>query len=359
MSQKFHALTGYRGIAALLIVFYHNGFKKDQLGSFLFAIQENLNIGVPLFFVLSGFLIIYRYYHQMQLSWGWFRSYLRNRFARIYPVYFAYCLVLALWFRDWDFSTWLIHLTMATGLAREDVVRLPQAWSLTVEEMFYLCAPLLILALRRQKYLLAYAASVSVALFSIILFYHFPPLPEVLNLGDPYTILRNTFFGRSTEFFLGGALAYAALSGKISLTRQESVSYRYTLLGITGIVVILVVLALVKLNMPAGDFQRYVRFCLRALVMPWATLVLIYGLCRENNVVTSFLGSRVMIKLGECSYILYLIHMGPAGGIVHQRLGLGPVPGTLIIILLSWGIYEIWERPMNQLLRARKVAAIT
>lgn len=43
--------------------------------------------GVALFFVLSGLLICVRYRDRVELSNRWWKQYLLNRVARIYPMY--------------------------------------------------------------------------------------------------------------------------------------------------------------------------------------------------------------------------------------------------------------------------------
>ena len=83
------ALTGVRALAAYLVFISH--FSEVFDGGFPHIIQRFLgefHIGVSIFFVLSGFLITYRYYNSFHLTKDWFKQYLKNRVARIYPMYF-------------------------------------------------------------------------------------------------------------------------------------------------------------------------------------------------------------------------------------------------------------------------------
>ena len=85
------ALTGVRAIAAYFVFFHH----YNQL-DFSYPIQRTLNefhMGVTMFFVLSGFLICMRYYGNSEITGSWFRKYIKNRIARIYPMYFFLTLL--------------------------------------------------------------------------------------------------------------------------------------------------------------------------------------------------------------------------------------------------------------------------
>ena len=83
------ALTGVRAMAAYLVFISHFCDQFDE--NFPHLLQRFLgefHIGVSLFFVLSGFLITFRYYDKFQgLNAEWFKQYLKNRVARIYPMY--------------------------------------------------------------------------------------------------------------------------------------------------------------------------------------------------------------------------------------------------------------------------------
>src|ERR1700722_6807604 len=76
-------------MAAYLVFISH--FCDVFDGTFPHILQRffgEFHIGVSIFFVLSGFLITFRYYHNFQLTKDWFMQYLKNRVARIYPMYF-------------------------------------------------------------------------------------------------------------------------------------------------------------------------------------------------------------------------------------------------------------------------------
>src|ERR1700722_13625137 len=91
------SLTGARFIAALLVVCFHF---VPHAPTWMNSIIRNGYLGVPFFFVLSGFILTYNYASDSQRQIG-ARSFWVARFARIYPIYLV-SLVLSLpfFFRD-------------------------------------------------------------------------------------------------------------------------------------------------------------------------------------------------------------------------------------------------------------------
>jgi peptidoglycan/LPS O-acetylase OafA/YrhL len=69
------ALTGIRAIAAYLVFFHHYPIPQLVYGEMDFF--REFHIGVTLFYVLSGFLITYRYRDALQLNGKWLKTDLR------------------------------------------------------------------------------------------------------------------------------------------------------------------------------------------------------------------------------------------------------------------------------------------
>lgn len=148
-SGHFPCFDGIRAIAALMVVVYHAVFFatwfKTPGGIFLW----NLNAGVWVFFVASGFLL-YRPFAVAHMGGPTVSTfgYGARRAARIYP---AYWLVLA-------FFTFVVPRAVihgADGFVRHVTLTqtyvhvtnpflpgLPPAWSLVVEVTFYVFLPL-------------------------------------------------------------------------------------------------------------------------------------------------------------------------------------------------------------------------
>jgi peptidoglycan/LPS O-acetylase OafA/YrhL len=150
--NRFAGLDHLRALAIILVFIYHSGFiggrpdSLDGIGAFGWT-------GVDLFFVLSGYLIggqlLARVARAQKINYGEFYI---KRTMRILP---AYLVVLALYFlipafRErselpplWRFLTFTQNYGL--DLTREGAFS--HAWSLCIEEQFYLGLPLIILAL--------------------------------------------------------------------------------------------------------------------------------------------------------------------------------------------------------------------
>ena len=157
------ALDGLRGIAIILVLLHHFTYYRPtsgldaQIGSVLFFFWT----GVDLFFVLSGFLITGILLDTRE-SGRYFSTFYARRFLRIFPLYY---LVLFIAFvvlpnfpalhalllgsegpvdlpPQWPYWLYLTNFSIAEGGWVHGWVDV--AWSLAIEEQFYLVWPLLI-----------------------------------------------------------------------------------------------------------------------------------------------------------------------------------------------------------------------
>ncbi len=145
--SKMPELDSVRGVAILMVLFYHGFFWSNGLQGLSGLIRFFVNItrfgwlGVNLFFVLSGFLIT----GILLGSKGdphYFRKFYIRRALRILPALYAFLLLLILF--GYPGRTYLLlsfvylsNLTTLWGIA----MTYPPLWSLAVEEHFYFVWP--------------------------------------------------------------------------------------------------------------------------------------------------------------------------------------------------------------------------
>jgi peptidoglycan/LPS O-acetylase OafA/YrhL len=149
--SRFPCLDGFRALAALAVVLTHVGFQTGRsLHGGGHSILARCDIGVPVFFVLSGFLL-YRPMAYARLSGRalptW-RDYLVRRALRILPAYWV-SIVVAMLVLDLNAPArhqawqWVQRLLLVQVYSVHDrTVGFEQDWSLCVEATFYLFLPM-------------------------------------------------------------------------------------------------------------------------------------------------------------------------------------------------------------------------
>jgi peptidoglycan/LPS O-acetylase OafA/YrhL len=160
---RFPALDGMRALAALMIVYFHATGVVPGLTIFTFPLGlGSLWIGVDIFFVLSGFLIGHILLLQMQRGGVAFRSFYVRRAFRIFPAYYVVLTLNVLVFIhlgvfspihfNIPWALWL-KFSIPSYLYLCNYIRTTEvmgwAWSLCVEEHFYLIFPTILVLLFR------------------------------------------------------------------------------------------------------------------------------------------------------------------------------------------------------------------
>ncbi len=356
MSQKslqnyIPALTGVRALAAYLVFISHFAYIFD--GGFPLIIQRFLgefHIGVTIFFVLSGFLITFRYYNSFHLTTNWFKQYLKNRVARIYPMYFLLTVAafvyyyftkdpaitkgsgnpIALMFLNITFVRGFFYQFWDTGIA--------QGWSLTVEECFYFSAPIAFFI--AKKYNKFYIQPVIITLLGILLVLIFRNINWHGFFGNFTFMFLFTFLGRCFEFFVGIQLARYVI--KKGFTRTNKVHFTY--MGFVLMFVCVFVMALqpipphwaAGLESPVGIITNNYILCI-------AIALFFYGLLTESSTLKNILALPFVELLGKSSYIFYLIHLGWLYNLIHT--GFNSLNNYIFTLYDKWGVD--WHSPFE------------
>jgi len=322
-SNYVPALTGVRAMAAYLVFISHYCYIFDA--NFPHIVQRffgEFHIGVSVFFVLSGFLITFRYYNKFErLTKDWFLQYLKNRVARIYPMYALLTIAaFGYYFATKDVAIiggaknadvnpvvlLILNITFVRGFFYQFWdTGIAQGWSLTVEECFYFSAPIIFLIAKR--YGKFYIQPVIITLFAVCMVFIFRNVNWYGFFGNFPFVLVFTFFGRCFEFFVGVQLARHVL--KKGTTRTNKVSFTYG--GFLLIFVCVFVMALqpipagwaAGLESPIGIITNNYFLCI-------AVALFFYGILTETTKFKSFLATPFIELLGKSSYIFYLVHLG-------------------------------------------------
>jgi peptidoglycan/LPS O-acetylase OafA/YrhL len=110
-----------------------------------------------LFFLLSGYLLIWTEEKRARLGTYSVRSYALRRMLRLVPAYyFAMLVVIVVWAKDVSITDVLMHISFLHALNPHTAMSLdPVFWSLTTEAVCYVLLPFLVLKLTRLSQRLA------------------------------------------------------------------------------------------------------------------------------------------------------------------------------------------------------------
>lgn len=311
--------------------------------------------GVELFFVLSGLLvggILLRLYAEQPArgtrTWPLIRGFWIRRWFRTLPNYFLF-LLLNISLFQWLFGPhaydWRYFLLLQ-NLAWPSPPMMPEAWSLAVEEWFYLSLPLifagfLLLPLPRPRALLL-AALVYIALFTLFRF------GWVLEPGPRW----GPDVRRVTAFRLD-AIGYGVLIAYLLHFYPDRVARWRAAMAWAGLAVTAAALYLYIDGVILGPTEAIHRTWLfsitgagLALLLPWFA-----GLrCPWPRV------SAAVLFVSTTSYAMYLTHLAFAIPLARDYVAphfagwIGPyavyLAATLIVSAL---VYRYFEHPVTEL----------
>ena len=148
-TRHIRGIDGLRALAAFAVVAHHVGFDTGAtFRSSMGAVLARLDIGVPIFFAISGYLIARPFVAAIVEGAslpGW-RSFWWRRFLRIYPAYWA-VLTILVYATGLEIASFY-QAVMFYGLFQiydgELALRgMVQAWTLCTEVSFYVALPLM------------------------------------------------------------------------------------------------------------------------------------------------------------------------------------------------------------------------
>ncbi|WP_341906095.1 acyltransferase [Fluviicola taffensis] len=342
----FPALTGIRAIAAYMVFFHHyNPFSSYQNQVRYFT--DELHTGVTFFFVLSGFLIAQRYFDK-QIR---FKDYIFLRFARIFPLFLVILIgtisynILILKFNvSSEMIHFLLNATLLKAFSSQFIFTgIPQAWSLSVEELFYLTAPFIFYLIKKKRIFLILAPLVLLTI-GYLLYLIFHPISFYGFFDSTDLIFNYTYFGRCCEFFIGIALFY--------LYSRYSIKIKYiTWIGCLGCILGILSISFFRDHGELG-IRHPMGMLINTLLLPLLGIAPLYfGLITERTLLSRLLSSGVFQLLGKSSYAFYLIHLGFIFMIVNHFTE-NSLINFLLIQLISIGLFKFIEEPVHKRLRS-------
>jgi peptidoglycan/LPS O-acetylase OafA/YrhL len=344
------ALDGLRALAVLAVMAYHSPLGAVLGGGFL---------GVDLFFVLSGFLITATLLEEHQSS-GTIRLgrfYLR-RARRLFPALYlllGFCCLLALGCRSPARAQQIYRPVLLTACYAANwywcfgvqLRLLGHAWSLGVEEQFYLAWPLLLAALlrlgagRRTVAAVIVAGIVAAALLRAVLWQG----PQTMSHHAITTCLLTR-----GDALLAGCLAGACAGwGWLPRRRRGIAALRALAAASAALLVVWGVTARpTDTHLYRGGFT----------LVTAAAAVCVAALVHAPSRIASLLSAAPLVWVGRVSYGLYLWHF-PLFALVPSWLH-KLTPGRPAIPAVTWAVqvgltfavaalsFHLVEQPLRQ-----------
>ncbi|MEM7140733.1 MAG: acyltransferase [Actinomycetota bacterium] len=304
---RIAALDGLRTVAIAVVVVYH--VDKDVLPAG--------HWGVPLFFVLSGFVITASLCAEIdrtgRLDLG---AFYRKRLLRIVPALAVVCLALLAIGTAW--SQVAPSIGLYANYARIEGVslgRLTHTWFVAVIAQFYLVWPLVIAAIPARRRTMALGAlAVAAIVWRVVAI-------EIMSPGWVY----NSTDTNAAGLFVGAFLAVAGI-------RARRVTVAWSLPVLLGLMLLPVF----------GDSGRLVLWG-GFLAVALSALVLLYAATGP-----AWLENRVLLRIAEVSFGIYLWHYV----FVRSDIPLWAAAlGTALATAASWWLVE---RPLVRWDAARR-----
>jgi peptidoglycan/LPS O-acetylase OafA/YrhL len=345
-----------RGVAALWVVLFHmEGLFQFFPEIFKVVIAQG-HLGVPMFFVISGFVITYSAESALKTE----RSpyfFLKNRLRRIYPTFWfsvlvclslPYIMALVSMLKTgqfitppnpievYDFSEWFNFLLL-TKIFFADGANLhsqfkhinPVYWTIAIEIQFYF---VVFIGLFFKQYYRLFVAAV--ALIAILMFVM------------PFDINHGLFIHFWLSFCVGIFLAYLF---KYKLILQHLITYNRLIASLFGLIYFLILLCILVFKLPVNDLG----FALLFGAFLWFIAPL------EKNLVELKFKDNLLIKiplqtslvLGAMSYSVYLLHfnlyrlseMFVRQVIAEQHILFG-IACVIVTLVMCYPFYYVIER---------------
>lgn len=311
--EPIPALDGLRALACLLVLFSHAG----NLGLF-YRIAGAGQLGVMLFFALSGFLMAHLYAGAGAEGGRW-SSYFVRRFFRVYPPYIAVVMI--------GFSVGLVVQPFVYAMTVSEfgahlVLQGTKSvfWTIPVEMRFYLLFPLLC-------FFTTGMSDVKAAIFYSVLgaaFIFFEPV------GLKYTLWPYV------EFFVVGCCA----AHMYRLFRHRPLLWDIVLAA--SLVGIAVSIPVVSQSLFDVEHRLWLDAGFFAPLMALAVL----SCALASGFLARLLSSLPLRWVGRISFSLYLVHFP----ILHLVRSVIPpayalIPALLLSLLVAWVSYRLLEKP--------------
>lgn len=372
--KHFDVLDGIRGVAILMVVAFHTFYVNPESGTALRVIGNIFGsgwIGVPIFFVLSGFLISYPFFSEREKdSRFWYQNgYAGRRIGKIIPPFYLSIIIFSLYyfirFSNAEYLNTGLQWALGVPNFIPSSLRFNTSyWSLIVEVHFYIILPILFLLTRGLKP--RHAAAILFFILCVI-----PLIARQLTWPEQQAASKDVIgflmarFPCALDFFAWGVLFSGVF---VSLSKVRDEVRAMSLLGYVGAVLLIVSIGFWSLwsrlfsidSHPARWSTEVFHF------LPSASAFLMLFFVFDPQCVGSrILGHSSLRFIGIVSYEWFLFHQ-PVVYLFQDMFGntrgslllyiLKTVLPLVLTFALSVFVYRFYSLPLMNWVRGKRSA---
>ncbi len=353
--ERTFGLDLLRAVAILLVLIEHSWrLLPDQPASERLIALPGM-WGVDLFFVLSGFLVgslAIRAFDQTKVTWPMVVQFWRRRWYRTLPLYYLFLVlnISLLWIQGRPLDSFpLSYVVFSQSFGWEHPWFFGEAWSLAVEEWFYLLLPLLIIGLglvfRSPKWGVIMTI-VTIGMGCLLLRIGWAMIHQEPTIRVWSHLFRVPTMLRLDAIAIGVVGAYLHRYHRLAWTSRPIL---FAGVGVALLATHEIWVRQIVLTGQAGFLAKTAYFSTAGLglllLFPWAI-----GFRSPHHVVT-----RVVTAVSLWSYALYLIHDSFLldglfrGGSPFEQGSFLYVGYWVVCFLLAATAYRWYEKPMTDL----------
>lgn len=300
--SKIPGIQYLRGVAAMAVLLFH--FEH---------LLPSGHLGVDIFFVISGFVITNQINKMHELNTREFlRKFLSSRIRRLMPALSTILIVSGLiygtilifiediqYMKSSTFYSWLYlqnyfaYFNSGNYFSKENSLNwlLPH-WSLAVEMQIYFFYLIVMILIRKINFKYQLNILIAAALTSFTIWLLFSQISPSAFIGMPSNF---SFYSPITRFweFAAGAISYIIVA-------RKKVRRRHFNIGKVSLSIILLTLLL-----PTDLF----RASSILMIAPVLVTAFFCAFCTTSNFTfNKSIGHKILVKLGDASYPIYLTH---------------------------------------------------
>ncbi len=313
LANHYPPLHGLRVIAVISVVQVHLSFlfgaAKFEMHPVAHGLSQQLWFGMDCFFILSGFLIGSLLIREGgSLSPRKLRRFYARRSFRIFPQYYV-TLSLMLLIVPVSAQQWAMlpyeYLYLTNYISWEHDPVMPWAWSLAVEEHFYLAVPFLLAALtlikgNRGRFALLFALWTLGFVARLVAW-------KVQGI-EGETVLRTLYIWTHTKMDILIAGIFIAYLQRYHADRVAAV-YRHRGVRVAALSFVALCAAFLLLSPQLLLSTEVYALLAFGTVTSLMYVVLITWLLNYDGAVARFLGRPFFLKLATLGYGIYLVHL--------------------------------------------------